>query len=99
MSEMDIRNVVSTPLEKTERNKSIQHNPLSDFKDVLSQSVRDVNQQLVQGDQSTQEMVLGKKDVHQTMIALEQANLSLRLLIQVRNKIISAYEQIMQMQF
>ena len=99
MNEMDIRNVISTPLGKTERDTSIRHDPLSDFKEVLSQSIRDVNQQLVQGDQSAQEMVSGKKDVHQTMIALEQANLSLRLLIQVRNKIISAYEEIMRMQF
>ena len=99
MNEMDIRSVISTPLEKTERAKSVRHDPLSDFKEVLGQSIREVNQQLVQGDQSAQEMVSGKKDVHQTMIALEQANLSLRLLIQIRNKIISAYEEIMRMQF
>jgi flagellar hook-basal body complex protein FliE len=43
-------------------------------------------------------MILGEKDVHQAMIALEQANLAFRLMVQVRNKIISAYEEIMRMQ-
>jgi len=43
-------------------------------------------------------MVLGKQDIHQAMVALEQANLSMRLMIQVRNKMISAYEEIMRMQ-
>jgi len=43
--------------------------------------------------------MLGKIDVHQAMIAIEQAHLSLRLMIQIRNKIIAAYEEIMRIQF
>jgi flagellar hook-basal body complex protein FliE len=43
-------------------------------------------------------MVLGKKDIHEAMAAIEQANLSLRMVIQVRNKMIAAYEEIMRMQ-
>jgi DNA-binding NtrC family response regulator len=49
-------------------------------------------------DQAAQEMVLGPKDVHQAMIAPEQANLAFRLMIQVRSKMIAAYEEIMRMQ-
>jgi flagellar hook-basal body complex protein FliE len=79
--------------------KPISHDPISDFKTALSQSIDEVNQLLAQADQSTQEMLLGKQDIHQAMIAMEQANISLRLMIQIRNKIIAAYEQIMQMQF
>ena len=40
----------------------------------------------------------GPKDVHQAMIAPEQANLAFRLMIQVRNKMIAAYEEIMRVQ-
>ncbi len=57
-----------------------------------------MDRQLSQADQTSQEMTLGKQEIHQAMIALEQANISLRLLIQVRNKMISAYEEIMRMQ-
>jgi hypothetical protein len=54
---------------------------------------------LSQADQSAQAMVTGRQDIHQAMIAIEQANLSLRLMVQVRNKMVAAYEEIMRMQF
>jgi len=62
-------------------------------------SIQEINSLLNQGDQTTREMILGRQDIHQAMVALEQANLSLRLMLQVRNKMISAYEEIMRMQF
>ncbi len=43
-------------------------------------------------------MVSEKKDIHGTMLALEKADLSMRLMLQVRNKLVSAYEEIMRMQ-
>jgi flagellar hook-basal body complex protein FliE len=58
-----------------------------------------VNNQLLQADVDAREMVAGKKDIHQAMISMEEAHISMRLLIQVRNKVISAYEEIMRMQF
>ena len=38
------------------------------------------------------------KDIHGTMLALEKADLSMRLMLQVRNKLVSAYEEVMRMQ-
>lgn len=38
-------------------------------------------------------------DVHSALIAVEKADLSFQLMMQVRNKIVSAYQQISQMQF
>lgn len=38
------------------------------------------------------------KDIHNTMIAIEKADLTFQLMMQIRNKIISAYEEIMRMQ-
>jgi flagellar hook-basal body complex protein FliE len=99
MNDMNIKNVLSVPFEKIGSEKPISYDPISDFKKALSQSVDDLNKQLLQADQNTQEMVLGEKDIHQAMIALEQANISLRMIIQIRNKIIAAYEEIMRMQF
>ena len=43
-------------------------------------------------------MVAGRMDIHQAMVAIEQAQISFSLLLQVRNKMIEAYQQIMQMQ-
>ena len=45
-------------------------------------------------------MVSGKgADVHSAMIAVEKADLSFQLMMQVRNKIVDAYQQISQMPF
>lgn len=99
MSDMNIKNVLSGPFEKVGSNPPISHDPISDFKRALSQSVDDLNKQMAAANQSVEEMLLGKQDIHQAMIAMEQAGISLRLMIQIRNKIIAAYEEIMRMQF
>ena len=98
MSDLKIQEMLPLPLEKNAMGRKIPHDPLSDFKKILSKSIQETNHLLALADRSTQEMTLGEKDVHQAMIALEQANLAFRLMIQVRNKIVSAYEEIMRMQ-
>jgi len=69
------------------------------FGDLLARSLDDVNQLKVEADEAVENLVAGKqKDIHATMIALEKADVAFQLLMQVRNKIISAYETIMRMQ-
>jgi flagellar hook-basal body complex protein FliE len=43
--------------------------------------------------------VTGKAGIHETMIALQKADISLRLLLQIRNKAMDAYREVMRMQF
>ena len=99
MSDFRIDPVFSSPLEKMAKEKQAKVNPLGDFKKVLTESIGDVNSQLLQADVDAREMIAGNKDIHEAMISMEQAHISMRLLIQVRNKVISAYEEIMRMQF
>jgi len=69
------------------------------FSDVLRKSVENVNQFQVEADQAVKEMVAGRnKNIHETMLAVERADVSLKLMMQVRNKIIDAYKEIMRMQ-
>lgn len=42
---------------------------------------------------------MGAEHIHETMIKLEEADLSLRLLAKVRTKALDAYQEIMRMQF
>ena len=91
--------ITPAPLEGTGKEKRPIGNALSDFKSALSDSIREMDRLLSQADVSAQEMVMGKKDIHQAMIDMEEAQISLRMMIQVRNKIISAYEEMMRMQF
>ena len=41
----------------------------------------------------------GTEKIHETMINLEEADLSMRLLLKVRSKVLDAYQEIMRMQF
>ena len=43
-------------------------------------------------------LTASEKDIHGTVIAMEKAEISLRLLLQVRNKLTTAYEEVMWMQ-
>ena len=45
-----------------------------------------------------QQLTAENKDIHGTMIALEKADISMRLMLQIRNKLVSAYEEVMRMQ-
>ncbi|MBF0349829.1 MAG: flagellar hook-basal body complex protein FliE [SAR324 cluster bacterium] len=65
------------------------------FEDMLTE----VNQTQMEAEKKqTEFMTSQKKDLHGTIIAMEKADLSLRLMMQVRNKVVSAYEEVMRMQ-
>ena len=98
MGDLKIQEMMSPSLGRGVAGKKVSHDPISDFKKILNNSVHETNNLLAQADQATQAMAFGQKDVHQAMIALEQANLTFRLMIQVRNKMLSAYQEIMAMQ-
>src|SRR5262245_11111096 len=69
------------------------------FSDVLRHSVDDVNQAQANADRAIQELVSGRtKNIHETLLAVEKADSSLKLMMQVRNKILDAYKEIMRMQ-
>jgi flagellar hook-basal body complex protein FliE len=69
------------------------------FAAVLKGSLTEVNQLQKKADAAITALASGEKaNLHETMIAMEQADLSFRLMMQVRNKIIEAYQEIMRVQ-
>ncbi len=68
------------------------------FGDLLRAALQDVNQLQVDADYTARELLLGRVDLHQAVIAMEKASLAMDLTIQVRNKLIEAYQEIMRMQ-
>lgn len=69
------------------------------FGDILQSLVTAADQQQQQADRTVQTLHGGgEKNLHEAMIAMEQADISLRYLVQVRNKAIEAYQEIMRMQ-
>ncbi|MBC7218352.1 MAG: flagellar hook-basal body complex protein FliE [Candidatus Caldatribacterium sp.] len=69
------------------------------FAEKLWQALEEVNELQKEADQAVLEVALGKEEnLHRAIIALERANLALGLAVQVRNKVIEAYQEIMRMQ-
>ncbi len=68
------------------------------FGNMLSGAINQVEQDHNLANRSVEELALNKgKEIHRTMIEMEKAEISFKLLMQVRNKIVSAYETIMRM--
>ncbi len=69
------------------------------FADTLKEAVNNVNQLSLDADRKAQELSTGKTDdIAGVMMATEKADIALRAMVQVRNKIIDAYQEIMKMQ-
>ena len=70
------------------------------FRDVLHSAIDDIQQLEGQAQAKVAGLLEGNgADVHSALIAVEKADLSFQLMMQVRNKIVSAYEEISRMQF
>jgi flagellar hook-basal body complex protein FliE len=68
------------------------------FGKMLTDSLKQVNRLQVEADSSINDLATGKQlDIHRTMIAMEKASISFEMLMQIRNKVISAYDKIMRM--
>jgi len=69
------------------------------FGHLVTQGVEGVNQQLNAADQATRALAAGADvPVHDVMIALEQARVDLQFVVQVRNRVLAAYHDIISMQ-
>jgi flagellar hook-basal body complex protein FliE len=69
------------------------------FSDTLNDALNNVNALQKNSDKAMQDLSTGKTDnIPEVMIAAEKADLALKLMVQVRNKIIDAYQEVMKMQ-
>lgn len=70
------------------------------FQDVLTDFVKQVDQSQQQYDDAIRAVERGEVDnLHRVMIAQNQAQLSLKLAVEVRNKLVDAYKEVNRMQF
>jgi flagellar hook-basal body complex protein FliE len=69
------------------------------FADVIKSTIEQVNQAQNNGEQAIEQLNTGKAEsMHEVMIAVEEADISLKMLVQMRNKALQAYEEVMRMQ-
>lgn len=69
------------------------------FADVINDALNKVNDLQVQSSNMTDDFLTGKSDnIHSVMIAGSKSDLALQMTLQVRNKVMDAYKEIMNMQ-
>jgi flagellar hook-basal body complex protein FliE len=69
-----------------------------EFSERIKAAILDVNGKQQVADDSIEKVIKGEMEIHEGMMAVSQAETSLKLLAQVRNKVMSAYNEIMRMQ-
>jgi flagellar hook-basal body complex protein FliE len=70
------------------------------FGDALKTAINQVEEMHGSAEQQMTELLKGDRgDVQNVMIAVEKADVAFQLMMQVRNKIVSAYQEISRMQF
>lgn len=83
---------------KLEQNDKTQTSGLS-FNDLLKQSVSDVNKTQVEGYNAMEGIATGKvPNLQEAVQKIEEAELSLKLALEVKNKALNAYKEVMRMQ-
>jgi flagellar hook-basal body complex protein FliE len=86
-----------TPARPAEHNVSAEQDSFGQW---LNKSIENVNKLQQEGDSAAMKLLTGENtDIHGTMIAMQKASISMHMMMEVRNKIINAYEEIKRMQF
>jgi len=92
---IELVNIPSPALEPKGRSGALK----SDFSTHLTNAMGEVNDLQQQANHAIQQLVgEGKGDLQDTMIAVEKADVSFRLMMQIRNKVLEAYQEIVRMQ-
>lgn len=72
----------------------------SSFEEALKNAVGGVQQMDASAKQQVTQLAQGdRQDIHNVMIAVEKADVAFQLMMQVRNKIVNAYQEVSKMQF
>lgn len=83
----------------------LQKNPVegekknNNFLETLEEKLSEVNDKQIESDNLTQKFIKGEEeDIHKVMLSTQEAKLSLELAVQIRNKLVEAYQEFNRMQ-
>lgn len=99
MNVMPIESMSITPIDMPEKSLDQigQHEPA--FMQMIGDKVGDLNGSLNQADQAARALAAGEDvPVHDVMIAMEHARLKLQFAVEVRNRVLDAYQNLTNMQ-
>ena len=91
MSDLKVEGLGQIPFQIS--NSTTQQRP-DEFSQVIKDAIHKVNRLDKEADRSIMDLLKGKGDVHETMISLQKVDISMRLLLTIRNKAIDAYKEV-----
>lgn len=90
---------VPEPLQIPETSAKPKKPEVAEFGEFLNSAVAKLNQSQLQADEVMQNFLVGDiQDIHQVTIAMREAKLTMQLAVEVRNKVVEAYQEISRMQ-
>ncbi len=96
MADIKIENLQPAPFKNNEK---VKQNEAGGFANVIKGAIKSVDSLEKDADRSIVDLLQGKADIHETMIALQKADVSMRLFLAIRDKVVEAYREIMRMPF
>lgn len=94
-----VQQAMPTSANNTVSNSNTPYEAQNSFASVLQDAIDQVNNSQNNADSMTTQLINGGNvDLSQVMVAQQEANITLQTAVQVRNKVIDAYQQIMNMQ-
>ncbi len=67
------------------------------FADALGKAIGQVDRLQTDADKQVEDVAMGKGNLHETALALEKADVAMKLSVKVRNKLVEAYQDVMRM--
>lgn len=81
------------------KSTSVQHQKNTGFAELFANQVKETNQLQHKADLELQRFMVGESEnIHDVMIAMEEATIALELTTQVRNKLVDSYQELKNMQ-
>jgi len=91
--------ILPQPIPITEGKTSGPADEKDSFGHLLNQSLKDLNASQVKADDAIKQFLTGQGDnLHNVVIGLEEAKFNMQLTVQIRNKLLEAYKEMMRMQ-
>jgi flagellar hook-basal body complex protein FliE len=92
-----VKEIESRTLDKIQEKKEVKE---KNFLSSLADAIKTVKEADKEAREKSMKMILGEvEDIHDVMIAREKANILFQLFLEVRNRAVQAFENIMRMQF
>ena len=94
-----INGINNNPLTTILSQKDKKNEKTYGFGELLKDYINDVNNKQINADKTIDRFLKGEeKDITNVVLSVEKAEVSLQLFLQIRNKIVQAYQDIMRMQ-